>query len=226
MPAMTQGPPGGYNPPPGGYGGPPGGYGGPPPGGPPGGYGGPPGGPPGGYGGPPGGPPGGYGGPPPGGFGAPPGGYGAPPPGGFGGPPAPYGGGPLAPSGAVNLAAFTQREPVTILLLSLVTCGVYYLIWKYQTTEELRQASGDNSINPGLDLALTVLLCGIWGIYTDYRNAKKVFELAQRSGMQRSDQSTIVLILDLFGLAIATPFILQGEFNALGQMAQGRQLPR
>lgn len=198
---MTQGPPGGYNPPPGGYGAPPGGYGA---------------------------PPGGYG-PPPGG--APPGGYGAPP-GGFGGPPAPYGGfpppGPLAPGGGggINLAAFTQREPVTILLLSLVTCGVYLLVWKYQTTEELRRASGDNSINPGLDLALSILLCGVWNIYTDHRNAKKIYELAQASGMQRTDQSTVVIVLDVFGLALVSPFILQGEINALGQAAQSRQLPR
>lgn len=217
---MNQGPPGGYDPPPGGYGGPPGGYGGGPPGGPPGGYGGG-GGPPGGYGGGP--PPGGYGGPPPGGYGGP----------GYGGPPAPYGGGfpppgPLAPGGGgpTNLAAFSQREPVTILLLSFVTCGIYYLMWKYQTTEELRQASGDNSINPGMDLALTILLCGIWGIYSDYRNAKKVFEMSQASGQPRSDQSTIVLILGIFGLGIVSSFILQGEYNALGQSAQGRQLMR
>jgi hypothetical protein len=187
--------------------------------------------------GPPGGynpPPGGYGGPPPGGppggYGGPPGGYGGPPPGGYGGPPAPYGGypqpGPLAPSGAVNLAAFTQREPLTILLLSVVTCGIYGLIWKYQTTEELRQASGDNNINPMLDIVLTVLLCGLWGIYSDYRNAKKVHELARAAGLQRSDQSTIVVVLWLFGLAFASGFILQGEYNALGQAAGGRQLPR
>ncbi|HEU4406376.1 MAG TPA: DUF4234 domain-containing protein [Polyangiaceae bacterium] len=201
---MTQGPPGGYNPPPGGYGGP---------------------------------PPGGYGGPPPGGYGGPPGGYGAPPQGGYGGapgyggPPAPYGGfpppGPLAPGGGpANLAALTHREPVTVLLLSIVTCGVYFLIWKYQTTEELRQASGDNSINPMLDIVLTVVLCGLWGVYADYRNAKKLFELAQAAGMQRSDQSTIVLVLDLVGLAFVSTFILQGEYNALAQAAQGRQLPR
>jgi len=136
--------------------------------------------------------------------------------------------GPLAPlgGGPGNLAAFAQREPITVLLLSLVTCGVYALIWKYQTTEELRQATGDNSINPALDIVLTVLLCGLWGFYTDYRNAKKLHELAQANGLQRSDQSTIVLVLNLFGLGIASVFILQGEFNALAQAAQSRQLPR
>jgi hypothetical protein len=209
---MTQGPPGGYNPPPGGYGGPPGGYGAPP----------------GGYGG----PPGSYGGPP-GAHGGPPGGYGAPP-GGFGGPPAPYGGpggypspGPLAPGGGpVNLAALTQREPLTVLLLSLFTCGIYGLVWRYQTTEELRQATGDPSINPALDVALTLLLCGVWGVYCDYRNAKKAFELSQAAGLQRSDQSTIVLVLDIFGVFVASKFVLQGEYNALAQLAQGRQLPR
>ncbi len=198
---MQQGPPGGYNPPPGGYGGPPGGYGGPP----------------GGYGGPPAGPP--------------PGGYG-PPPGGYGGPPMPYGGfppppGPLAPGGGVgNLAAFTQREAVTLLLLTIVTCGIYGLVWKYQTTEELRQATGDDTINPMLDVILPVLTCGVWTIYTHHRNAKKIFELAQRAGVPRTDQSTTVILCDIFGLALVASFILQGEYNALAQAAQGRQLTR
>ena len=171
---------------------------------------------PGGYGGPPGG---GYGGPPPGG------GYGGPPPGGgygsggpYGPPPqAPfYGGGPQpgypAPGGGYGvgqLAALTERSPVTVILLTFVTCGIYALIWKFQTTDELRVASGDESIKPGMDLLLALVTCGIWAIYTDYRNAKKCYELSQQHGLNRSDQSTIVILTVLLGVGIVGWYLLQ-----------------
>ena len=118
-----------------------------------------------------------------------------------------------------------ERSPTTILLLSLVTCGVYGLIWKYQTTDELRRATGDESIKPTLDLILALVTCGIWGIYTNHRNAQRVFQMSRQLGLMRSDQSTSVLVLSIFGLGIVNLFILQGEYNALGQHARMRALP-
>src|SRR5262245_29948306 len=88
------------------------------------------------------------------------------PPSPYGPPPAPYGP-PPGMQPYARLAAITERSSVTVLLLSLVTCGVYYFIWKYQTTVELKEASGDASLNPGLDIVLSIVLCGIWAIYTD-----------------------------------------------------------
>ena len=118
-----------------------------------------------------------------------------------------------------NPRAMTERSPATVVILGIVTCGVYLLIWGYQTTEELRVATGDESLKPGLDLLLTFLTCGIWWIYTDYRNAKKVWELGNRMGLRRSDQSTIVLILDFVAMLI-TPAVLQTEYNEIAKAAK------
>jgi hypothetical protein len=183
----------------------------------------------GGYGPPGGAPPGGGGyGPPPGG-----GGYGPPPGGGGYGPPPGAGGGGYGPPpgaggggyGPLNPGAITERSPLTILLLSLVTCGIYFIVWKYQTTDELRLASGDESLNPGMDILLTLVSCGLWSIYASFRNAQKIHQLAQRLGVARSDQSTVVLVLGLFGLMLVNVFILQGEYNAIAQAAGRRGLP-
>lgn len=120
--------------------------------------------------------------------------------------------------GPGNPAAMTVRNPGMVVLLSIVTCGIYTLVWYYQTTEELRIATGDDSIKPGLDLVLSFVTCGIWWIYTDYRNAKKVYELAQRMGLQRSDQSVIVLVVD-FVAGFVTPALLQTEYNEIARAA-------
>ena len=125
----------------------------------------------------------------------------------------------------MNPAAFTERSPVTVLLLSLVTCGIFFIVWKYQTSDELRQASNDESIKPGLDLVLTLCTCGLYAIWVSYRNAQKAYQLSQRMGLQRSDQSTAVLLLAIFGLALVNIFILQNEYNAIGAAGRGRALP-
>ena len=119
-------------------------------------------------------------------------------------------------------SAMTERSPAMVVVLGIVTCGIYTLIWYYQTTEELRIATGDDSIKPGLDIVLTFVTCGIWWVYTDYRNAKKVYELSQRMGLGRSDQAMVVLLVDLFA-TVVTPALLQAEYNEIARASGGRR---
>jgi Domain of unknown function (DUF4234) len=44
-----------------------------------------------------------------------------------------------APSGAVG----TLRSAVSVILLSIVTCGIYFLYWTYKVFEEMKQYSGE-----------------------------------------------------------------------------------
>lgn len=130
------------------------------------------------------------------------------------------GGGPPA----TQLAAMTERSGVTIIILTFVTCGIYYFIWKYQTTQELKNATGDKEMNPGLDLLLSILLCGIWAVFTDYRNAKKAYETLKANGSNRGDQSTIVILLHFLGLGFVSIYMLQEEYNAIAKLGRGGQL--
>ncbi len=44
-----------------------------------------------------------------------------------------------APSGAVG----TLRSPVFVILISIITCGIYFLYWTYKVFEEMKQYSGE-----------------------------------------------------------------------------------
>ena len=211
------GPAGGGEPPGGGggWGGPPGGGYGPPPGG--GGYG-----PPGGGGGPPGG----------GGWGSPPGGGGYGPPPGAGWPPSPGGGAPggMTPYGGGG-GVVQERNSVLVLFLPLVTCGIYFYYWIYQTSEELRRATGDESINPGTDLILTIVTCGLWGLFVEYRNAQKVHSILVAQNPNRKDQSQTILILNIAAFFVGITgliamFMVQEELNQLARAGSTRALPR
>lgn len=208
---------GGFGPPPGGGG--PGGYA-PPPGG---GFGGPP----------PGAPPGA-----PGGFGAPPGapgGYAPPPgPGGFGGPPqgAPmqpaYGPGPgYGPGPAAQLVPGVMkiRSAWMTILLMIVTCGIYGVIWFYQTQSEVRDTLNDQTINPGMDLLLSFVTCGIWGMVAQYKTLQKIHAALLPRQPGRKDQSGTFILFQLISsftggiTGIIALINYHDELNALAQAA-------
>ena len=134
---------------------------------------------------------------------------------------APTPGMPLAGPVGGTRGAITERSSALVVVFLLISCGFYGLYWKYVTSQQLRDATGDTTINPGLDIVLTFVTCGIWALVTDYRNAKKIFELHRSRGSNRSDQSTVSLLCMVFGVYPAAMYILQEEYNAYARLEQG-----
>ncbi len=209
-------PPGGYGTPgqPGaGYGAPPqGGYGAPPGGSPQGGYGGPP---QGGYGGPPAAPQGGYGGPPQGGYGAP-GGF-TPPQDQYGG----YGAGaPIVPAGGPGYGGGGQRgpigkirNPIMVLVLGYVTCGIYGIFAFFGMLSELKAFRGKNDINPIFFIIPILSLIEMWKL------PEKVLEAKRLAGVPNPQVPNPILYL-LLGL-----YFFPNDLNEVWQAAGGGQLP-
>lgn len=115
-----------------------------------------------------------------------------------------------------------ERSGVTVVLLSFVTCGIYYLYWLYTTDRELAEALDDPEIKPGQDLLLTLVTCGIWSVYVEYRNAQKIHSALLTRDPYARDQSQAVLLLDLAGFFVGATwlvatYILQEELNKLAR---------
>ena len=120
----------------------------------------------------------------------------------------------------------TRREPWMPVVLTIVTCGIYYFYWQYVTTEELKHASGREDLNPMMDLLLTLLCCGLWSIYVQYRNAQVVHEVFQSRGQTHEDKSTFILILHALHMVTGVTgmvalLMLQDEFNKLAALEDG-----
>ena len=109
---------------------------------------------------------------------------------------------------------YNKRNPVSVLLLSLVTCGIYSLYLIYQISKEVRDFRGDSSIDPGLELLLCIITCGLYEIYWYYKYGRLVFDMEQRVGVSgASDMSLILLLLPIFGFGIVSLLLLQTELN-------------
>ena len=110
-----------------------------------------------------------------------------------------------------------ERELVTQILLSIVTCGIYGIYWFITLTDDAATVNSDPDFNGAKAFLLTLVTCGIYGIYWNYKIGKEMFEANQKRGITTSDNSTLYLILSIFGLSIVTYCIVQTELNKLAK---------
>jgi len=108
-----------------------------------------------------------------------------------------------------------KRSPGIVILLCLVTCGIYSYYWIYCVSRETKDFLGNEQINPGLEVLLTIVTCGIYGIYWFYKYGKFQAEMCQRAGMTITDNSIVFLILSVVGLSIIAIAIMQNQLNTI-----------
>jgi len=121
-----------------------------------------------------------------------------------------------------------ERSPVVVVVLSLVTFSIYAYFWLYSTTYELKEETGREDLNPGLDLLLAIVTLGLWGLYASFRNAQIVHEELLSRGKTHEDSSVVVLLFNALtfvsGLAwLVSLAVLQDDYNRL--VASHRLLP-
>ncbi len=113
-----------------------------------------------------------------------------------------------------------QRHPVAIVLLTLCTFTVYAFFWLFETTEELKRVTRDESLSPATDVLLALCSCGLWGLYASYRNAKLTHRVLQERGVVRESRADLVAVLNLATLFVGWTWLVsmvlvQEELNAL-----------
>lgn len=133
-------------------------------------------------------------------------------------------GAPMQPRpGAGLLAVGEKREPVTVILLSLVTCGIYAIWWYYTMATEIKNSLGREDLNPGMDLLLMFVTCGIWGIIAFYyKYPKLMVDMQQRVGLPVNDISTMTLIF-AFVFGPVSIFMIQDQLNTIWNAAGGQR---
>ncbi|MGX7164357.1 DUF4234 domain-containing protein [Enterococcus massiliensis] len=109
-----------------------------------------------------------------------------------------------------------QRSILSVIVLSIITCGIYFFVWMYQTTRDLNEYTNDYRLSPGTVILLTVITCGIYGIYWWYRINDLFIKAQQKVGYKvYNDNKVLFIVLSLFGLNIVNMAILQSDLNLL-----------
>lgn len=112
-------------------------------------------------------------------------------------------------------APIKQKSIVTCIILSIVTCGIYGIIWFINIVDDLNTASGDVNGQSGVVVfLLTLITCNIYGLYWAYKAGEKVSIIRQRNGLSSdSNNGILYLILNILCLSIVTYALVQTELN-------------
>jgi hypothetical protein len=102
-----------------------------------------------------------------------------------------------------------QRNPLAVLLLSIVTIGIYGLYWYFRTFKEIKEYSGQ-----GLGGVLGLILSLFCGIITIFLLPAEVGGLYQRAGREPpiSGLTGFWVFLPIIG-GIIWVFKVQGRLN-------------
>ena len=112
-------------------------------------------------------------------------------------------------------APIKQRNIATCIILSIVTCGIYSIIWFISMVDDLNVASGyQQDQSGGTVFLLSLVTCGIYQYFWLYKAGEKVNAIKQRSGMMPDSNSGVIyLLLAIFGLGIVSFAFIQTELN-------------
>ncbi len=116
-----------------------------------------------------------------------------------------------------------KRDPVLVLVFTLLTCGIYALWWYHTYATEVKNSLNRQDLSPGRDLLLSFVTCGIWGIIAFYYNYPKLFvEMQQRVGLPPNDISGTTILLGIL-FAPVSIYMIQTELNKIWDAAGGRR---
>ena len=109
---------------------------------------------------------------------------------------------------------YMKRNPLGVLGLTIVTLGIYFLVWYYKINDELRRSEKDETINP--TRSLMAMLFG-WIIIVPpviamYNTAKHVQNRETRLGIQQTLEPALTIVL-LILLAVANGMYVQEHLN-------------
>ena len=102
-----------------------------------------------------------------------------------------------------------------VLILCFVTCGLYYFYFMYVVTDEVNRYTGRQEQSPIADVLLTILTCGLWDLYWDYKIGKRMAEMTAVAGLPVTDNAVLYLILDLVGVGIINVVMQQETLNRI-----------
>ena len=101
----------------------------------------------------------------------------------------------------------------TSVILSIITCGIYGLVWQYKQMKVLNSWLNRKEYSFGKWLLLSIITCGIYGVYNEYKMARGIIEVQQQNKLLVNNVATICLIMTLIGLSIVSMAIQQSEIN-------------
>lgn len=112
-----------------------------------------------------------------------------------------------------------ERDIALSVILTVITCGIYGIIWYISLADEVKLVAKDNvSPSGGVVFLLGIVTCGIYTLYWYYKMGQLMQKALSEAGLPAEDRSIVYLLLSIFGLAIVSNCLIQSDLNNIIKM--------
>lgn len=111
-----------------------------------------------------------------------------------------------------------ERNIALCIILSIITCGIYWYYWIYKMNEDLNVVSNRrNDASGATVIILSIITCGIYLWYWMYKAGEKLNTAGLIQGRNISNNGVVYLILCIFtGIgSMISSCLIQSELNNL-----------
>jgi hypothetical protein len=110
-----------------------------------------------------------------------------------------------------------KNEPVLVLVLGLVTCGLYLIYWNIKVAQVINSISNQEVVSQ--PIAIFSGCCMPVNLYFYYLIGKEGLpKIYERTGQVGKEQSTLLMVLGFLAPMVAA-MIVQGDINKLYEQA-------
>ena len=109
---------------------------------------------------------------------------------------------------------FVNRSVVTVIILTIVTCGIYGIVWYWKACHELYNAGGKSLGNLSPEIQFVLFFVYVGGVVFAINADDNINAVKAQRGLSVSDNKVIYVILALV-FPIALIALVQNEMNQL-----------
>jgi hypothetical protein len=103
-----------------------------------------------------------------------------------------------------------DRSPASVLGLSIITLGIYYLVWYYKINDEIRKHDPTIKVTPGW--AVVALFVPICNLVSGYSTAARIRQMQLDEGATQTVSPIVALLLQIF-LGIGYPLYIASQLR-------------
>ena len=108
-----------------------------------------------------------------------------------------------------------DRSPASVLGLSIITLGIYYIVWYYKINNEIRQHDPDIKVSPGwaaAAISIGTVLLFIPPLVSSYTTAARIRQMQLDDGATETISPVVALLLHIF-LGIGYPLYIASQLR-------------
>ena len=104
------------------------------------------------------------------------------------------------------------ENPQTVLILGLVTCGIYTFFWAWARVKEMNAYLGKEVVNPMF--IFPGCICPFVAIYGYFLYCKNLPEMQKKAGIEPKDEFVLHLVLMIL-LPYVGSYLIQQKLNEI-----------